>query len=102
MKPTTTYAFVCIQDDKLFYESPYGDQLSSAPWKATLPYFVALDHLRSAFNVGSIFRTVFSGFGEYAVYCQSRGYFRFHFKKRNEIGRFSKSILVGTKSIFES
>lgn len=34
-----------------------GDAKSDLPWNATLNYTVALDNFRSAFNVGSIFRT---------------------------------------------
>ena len=33
-----------------------GDDLSDEPWKAVIPYQIALDRFRSAFNVGSIFR----------------------------------------------
>ncbi len=35
-----------------------GDKAIEQPWKAEVPYRVALDNLRSAFNVGSIFRLV--------------------------------------------
>jgi 23S rRNA (guanosine2251-2'-O)-methyltransferase len=33
-----------------------GDRIDSSPWEAPIHYKVALDNLRSAFNVGSIFR----------------------------------------------
>ncbi|MCP4754449.1 MAG: RNA methyltransferase [Proteobacteria bacterium] len=33
-----------------------GDRDTDKPWKSRIPYRVALDSLRSAFNVGSIFR----------------------------------------------
>lgn len=35
-----------------------GDRTADGPWQAAVPYQVALDNLRSAFNVGSIFRLV--------------------------------------------
>ena len=35
-----------------------GDDLSNFEWQPLIPYKVALDNIRSAFNVGSIFRTV--------------------------------------------
>ncbi len=36
---------------------PWGDQLESGPWVPAFDYFVALDQVRSAYNVGSIART---------------------------------------------
>lgn len=33
-----------------------GDILSNEPWKPIIPYQIALDRFRSAFNVGSVFR----------------------------------------------
>ncbi len=35
-----------------------GDDISNLEWHPPVPYKVALDNIRSAFNVGSIFRTV--------------------------------------------
>lgn len=35
-----------------------GDKASDKPWEPEIPYRVALDNLRSAFNVGSIFRLI--------------------------------------------
>lgn len=35
-----------------------GDKAKNTPWQPEIPYKAALDNLRSAFNVGSIFRVV--------------------------------------------
>jgi len=35
-----------------------GDREPEGPWNPSIPYHVAIDHLRSAFNVGSIIRVV--------------------------------------------
>ncbi|MDX2471771.1 MAG: TrmH family RNA methyltransferase [SAR324 cluster bacterium] len=50
-------------DVKLFEKDflphvPWGDQLQTGPWVPAFDYFVALDQIRSAFNVGSIARTI--------------------------------------------
>lgn len=51
-----------------------GDNISNHPWQARLSYKVALDNLRSAFNVGSVFRLIdASGFESVLMTAKTPG-----------------------------
>ncbi len=51
-----------------------GDKIDLSPWNAKINYKVALDNLRSAFNVGSIFRIVdATGFESVMIGSQTPG-----------------------------
>jgi len=48
-----------------------GDKSPDQPWKGIIPYQVALDNFRSAFNVGSIFRLI-DGVGFESILMSSK------------------------------
>ena len=47
-----------LAEHNLLPKVQQGDDVSNLEWQPAIPYKVALDNIRSAFNVGSIFRTV--------------------------------------------
>lgn len=47
-----------LQEEDFLPAVPWGDQLTEQAWVASYDYWVALDGLRSAFNLGSICRLV--------------------------------------------